>query len=220
MTRFARRSSYQMPLVVWFVCAALICIVALPAAAQTGLKEVLEHEAAALTTQLYRRAETDVTAEIAAGERKTFPLQLVAGVANAVIVACAEHCDRIEVSLFDAQRTLLMRDLQQSVVIIGGNPGYSGVHELDVSLQTCQSPKCEIAVAVLRQELPSRAPSEAVVTNKADARPKDKPAVKTTDRPKKVSEKSQPAHDHHSCAPKPNESYFAIRRRWSRCPPG
>jgi hypothetical protein len=142
-------------------CAALVlCIAPLLAHAQSpnaGASEnargKLDRPAEFLIGQNYRQFAPKVIDRISAGQVKNFPVQLVAGVSNAVIAACGQNCDQVQISLYDFRHTLLTRSSEKAdVVVKTGRAQYDGLYEVEVAVPGCHAAECEVGLMVLRQE--------------------------------------------------------------------
>src|SRR5262249_39608988 len=98
-------------------------------------------------------AAAEVVDRIPTGERRSFAIQLVSGVANAIIAVCGQDCDHVEIALYDHQRQPLGRTPEKrDIVALNGNPPIGGLHELEVSVPGCRASACEVGFLVLRGE--------------------------------------------------------------------
>jgi hypothetical protein len=121
-------------------------------AANESIQSKLDFQVEHLKSQNYRATAPEIDDHITADKRKSFPIQLVAGVVNAIIATCGTNCDHVEISLYDYQRKLLGRSPEkQHTVILNGKPSQSGLHEVEIAVPGCHASECEVGLVVLRQ---------------------------------------------------------------------
>jgi hypothetical protein len=125
----------------------------LPAGAMDAAPGKLARIADYLAGQSYRRFLPEVHDKIGAGQRKRFSIELTSGVANAIIASCGQDCDHVEVALYDYQHAFIARSNEKpDVVIVNGNPRYSGLHEVEIAVPGCRASECAVGFLVLRQD--------------------------------------------------------------------
>jgi hypothetical protein len=132
----------------------------------------LSLQTAHLGSQNYQAASDAVFDRLAANQRKSFAIQLVSGVANAVVAVCGPNCDHIQLLLYDHQHRLLVQSPEiRGAAIVGGNPTYTGLHEIEVAVPGCHLTECEIGFVLMRQEPagPKSANSDAAPGPGADS---------------------------------------------------
>ena len=146
-----------------------------PLAGQSTAQIHVEQQAELLAGQLnMHRAVSAIVDQVRPEQPRSFPVQLVAGVTNAVVAACAEGCDHIQVALYDYQHRLLMRSVaKEPIAIISGVPLYTGLHEIEVGVPGCGVAKCEVAMLLLRGEPASGPAVEEKSSSNSPAAPND-----------------------------------------------
>lgn len=116
------------------------------------VRSKLHRQAEAVAQQGYRPAAAEIFDRIPAGGQRSFAVQLASGVTNAIIAACGQNCDHVEIALYDHQRQPLGRTPERKdIVALNGNPPTSGLHEVVVSVPGCHASECEIGLVVMRQ---------------------------------------------------------------------
>jgi hypothetical protein len=147
----------------WAGAASIFAATILPALAQSP-KPATPGDASAkldwpvqfLTGQNYRPSVAKVIDKIASGQRKKFPVKLVSGVSNAIIVSCGKDCSDIEFSLYDSQHSLVTRSSQnKDVAVLTGKPKDDGPYEVEIAVPGCRASECEVGLIVLRQQPPT-----------------------------------------------------------------
>ncbi len=116
----------------------------------------LNQQIALLAGQQYTLVGPKVGGPVPAGRRKSVPVQLAAGVSNAIVASCGGDCDQVEIALFDYQHVLVARsDAKGNVAVKTGKPKYSGLYQVEIGVPGCHAAACDVALAVLRQQGPA-----------------------------------------------------------------
>jgi hypothetical protein len=143
-------------------------ILVLPANAQSppidqrqadDVRTKLTVEVRNLATQGYGPGGPEVIEQLSRDASKRIPIQLIKGIANAIVAACDENCDRVELALYDYQSNLIAKAPQnQGVVIINGVPTFTGYHVVELSASGCHVANCYAGVLVVH--LPNSTPQQ------------------------------------------------------------
>jgi hypothetical protein len=116
------------------------------------LEQKLQQEIDHLATSRFERAGSDTVQSVGKGEHVIVPIRLEAGVVYAIVAACGEGCDHVEIALFDPAQNLLHRSPETSdVVIVSGPPQQSGVHGIALSAPGCRNATCQVGLVLLKQ---------------------------------------------------------------------
>jgi hypothetical protein len=123
---------------------------------QARLAHVVEY----LRPQGYIQSALEAHDRVAAHTSKRYSVHLVSGVGNAIVAACDSNCDHVEVVLYDYQGKPLGPPTpdKQDLVIMKGNPQYSGLHEVEITVPGCHASECEVGIKVLLQQPGSEGP--------------------------------------------------------------
>lgn len=116
----------------------------------------LRRETEHLAASGFERIGGDTIAAAKRDEPSVIPVDLDGGATYAVVAACGEGCDRVEIALFDPAQNLLHRSPEASdVVIVSGLARQSGVYGIGLSVPGCRKAACPIGFVLLRQAPPA-----------------------------------------------------------------
>jgi hypothetical protein len=135
------------------------------AAAQSGAGSVdtkLQRELQHLAAGGFARVGGESIERASKDEPSVVAVELESGVTYAVVAACGEGCDHVEIALFDPAQSLLTRSPEASdVVIVSGPAQQSGVHGIALSVPGCRAAACPAGFVLLRQAPPPGPPEAA-----------------------------------------------------------
>ena len=135
---------------------------ALEPARAANVEQKLQQETQHLTASRFERVGDSTIEMIRKNEPAIVPVRLEAGTVYAIVVACGDGCDHVEVALFDPSQNLLHQSPDRSdVVIVTGPPQQSGVHGIALSAPGCREAACAVGLVVLKQAAVSPSPSPA-----------------------------------------------------------
>ena len=121
----------------------------------------LQRETEHLAASGFERIAGGTIAAARRDEPSAIPVDLDGGAIYAVVAACGEGCDHVEIGFFDPAQNLLHRSPETSdVVIVSGPAEQSGVHGIALSVPGCRKAACPIGFVLLRQAPPA-GPAEA-----------------------------------------------------------
>lgn len=123
------------------------------AGASENARSKLDRPVELLIGQNYRQFVPKIIDRIVTGRVKSFPVRLVSGVLNAVVVSCGQDCDHVEISLYDYQHALVTRNNEKAdIAVTTVEPKYDGLYEAEIAVPGCRAAECEVGLLVLRQE--------------------------------------------------------------------
>lgn len=139
--------------VILCACAPLVTLA--QSIEQQSFDEVrakLLKECASLTGQGYKREALEIVVPVPAASGIPFQLELVGGVTYAVVAACDNRCQHVEVSIDDPGGNRLAQSPEKAdIVIVSGAPSESGLHRGVVRAPGCTSEWCQVGFTVLRR---------------------------------------------------------------------
>ncbi len=146
-----------------------------PAAAneRSGEKPFVEHvqaqiarETSALQAQGFLPVQKSVLGPAGRSQTKRFILRLKPGITYAMIAACDQDCDHVEIAIYDAERQQLSRSSKRGdVAIFSGTPDRGGLYEVEVTQPGRKEPLCHQGFLVLQQG--GAVPPEGVIAASA-----------------------------------------------------
>jgi hypothetical protein len=117
-----------------------------------ALERRLQDEADRLARSRFERVDSGTVEAARKGEPSVTPIGLDGGVTYAMIAACGEGCDHVELALFDPAQKLVHRSPEKKdVVIIRGPAPQSGAYGIVVSVPGCRVAGCPAGFVVLKQ---------------------------------------------------------------------
>jgi hypothetical protein len=123
-------------------------------ASASGLGEKLQQEVEHLASSRFELTGNDKFQSLGKGEQMIMPVQLERDTTYAIVAACGEGCDHVEIALFDPTQNQLHRSPEVSdVVIITGPPQESGVHGIALSAPGCRQSTCQVGLVILKQAI-------------------------------------------------------------------
>jgi len=127
-----------------------------------NVEQKLQQETQHLAASRFERVGDSTIEMVRRGESTIVPVQFEMGTVYAVVAACGEGCDHVEVALFNPSQNLLHRSPERSdIVIIMGPPQESGVHGIALSAPGCREAACAVGLVLLKQVSQPPSPAEA-----------------------------------------------------------
>ena len=155
--------------------AATHALATSPARAQAAnsvdVRALIEREARSLAGEGYIQAQPGISTRSARTQTSRFVLRLAEGQRYALVAACNQGCNHVDLALYDGRRTLLTRNAEKAAVVTVAGPAHAGgLYEVEVKLPGCRAPACDLAFAVLWQGK-GQAPEPVVIASSAPLSP-------------------------------------------------
>lgn len=162
--------------------AAMGWLTAGEAKAQMSERPFVEHvqslllrEAEALRSRGYEPTQKALINQTARSEIRRVVVRLQQGISYAMLAACDQDCRHVELSIFDANRELMLKSRDRNdVVVVTGAPDRSGLYEVEIGLPGCREPSCHVGFVVLQQGSEPLAGGVVVATSIVGAPPTDR----------------------------------------------
>jgi hypothetical protein len=148
---------------------------AIEPARTASVERKLQQETEHLAASRFERVGDGTIETVGKNDSTIVPVQFDAAAVYAIVAACGEGCDHVEIALFDPSQNLLHRSPDTSdVVIVRGPAQESGVHGIALSAPGCREARCAVGLVLLKQAMEPR-PANSAETRAAPIAPQTAP---------------------------------------------